>query len=456
MTGRATVFQEKEAVGEKKLAELDEVLQVVAKGTAPKGVDALKQAQAEARDALAANLQVASAVQSRLEEALAQWQQFEQQLDAHTKWFRATEAVFRQQQLQSTLPQKEEEQLRAFQGHREEVTAREQDMDAFVDRSHALLNLSRAERIKPLISQMSNRYQLLHVLSKEVVNRWQGLVEDHRLYRDRLAETEAWLAPLEGRLARLVEVRGGAVRGGAADAAADAATELQALLAEHEQSEHRLAGLSAVAERLLSDTAAPGRERVRQEMRTVRERWDALGEQLKEQRKRQDAVSQQWSQFQEALQQTLAWLDAMEKQLQPEQAGTQPGAAPWGSSPEVRAKLLKNKTSLQEVLSHKRVVEALTDKAAALLGAGEAQAGEAQAASAAAAQRYERLVDAWLQNITQLEEALDTFTYFQDLFKGLQEYLKQLQERLSSLTGWCLASAIILHLCRQTVSSKEF
>ncbi|KAK3930234.1 Nesprin-1 [Frankliniella fusca] len=439
-------LQEREALGEKKLAELEEVLTVVAKGTAQKGVDALRQAQAEFRDALALHLQVAATVKARLEEALQQWLQFEQQLDAHTKWFRATEAVFRSQQLQSTLPQKEE-QLRAFHRHREEITAREQDIDAFVDRSHALLNLSRAEKVKPLVSQISNRYQLLHVLSKEVVNRWQGLVEDHRLYRDRLAETEAWLGPLEARLAGLVGQRGGGSGGGAAgpghsgaaDAAADAATELQALLAEHEQSEHRLAGLSAAGERLLSDTAAPGREQVRQEMRAVRDRWDALGEQLKEQRKRQDAVSQQWSQFQEALQQTLAWLDAMEKQLQPEQAG----AAPWGSIPEVRAKLLKNKTSLQEVLSHKRVVEALTEKAAALAGAGEAQAGEAQAASAGAAQRYERLVDAWLQNITQLEEAVDTFTHFQDLFKGLQEYLKQLQERLSSLTDYTGSKAAL-------------
>lgn len=93
-------------------------------------------------------------------------------------------------------------------------------------------------------------------------------------------------------------------------------------------------------------------------------------------------------------------------------------------------------TSLQEVLSHKRVVEALTEKAAALNGAGEAQA-----AAAAVAQRYEKLVDSWLQNITQLEEALDTFTHFQDLFKGLQEYLKQLQERLGSHTGELLLTS---------------
>lgn len=146
-------------MGNKKLADLDEVLEVVVKATAPKGVDALRQAQAESREALAVHLDVALAVKARLEEALQQWLQFEQQLDAHTKWFRATEAVFRAQQLQSTLPQKEE-QLRAFQGHREEITAREQDIDAFVDRSHALLNLSRAERIKPLISQISNRWVL--------------------------------------------------------------------------------------------------------------------------------------------------------------------------------------------------------------------------------------------------------------------------------------------------------
>lgn len=47
------------------------------------------------------------------------------------------------------------------------------------------------------------RYQLLHVLSKEVINRWQGLVEDHRSYQEKLAETQAWLQPLESQLETL-------------------------------------------------------------------------------------------------------------------------------------------------------------------------------------------------------------------------------------------------------------
>jgi hypothetical protein len=45
----------------------------------------------------------------------------------------------------------------------------------------------------------------------------------------------------------------------------------------------------------------------------------------------------QWSSYQETLQQTLAWLDAMEKTLQ------QDPTVSWVSTQEIRSKLLKYK-----------------------------------------------------------------------------------------------------------------
>lgn len=97
------------------------------------------------------------AVESKLEAALKQWLEFEDQLDKHTKWFRTTETAFRDQQLQATLPQKEA-QLEGFKRKRDLITAKEKEIDDFVDSSHSLLNYSGADRIKPLISQISNRY----------------------------------------------------------------------------------------------------------------------------------------------------------------------------------------------------------------------------------------------------------------------------------------------------------
>lgn len=96
------------------------------------------------------------AVESKLEAALKQWLEFEDQLDKHTKWFRTTETIFRDQQLQATLAQKEA-QLESFKEKRDLITAKEKEIDNFVDCSHSLLHYSGADRIKPLISQISNR-----------------------------------------------------------------------------------------------------------------------------------------------------------------------------------------------------------------------------------------------------------------------------------------------------------
>lgn len=193
--------------------------------------------------------------------AQKQWQDFEAELEGHTKWFRTTEAVFRDQQLQVSLDEKEA-QLQGLKDKRQLITDKEQQIDGFVDRSHSLLHCSRVDRIKPLISQISNRYQLLHVLSKEVINRWQGLVDDHRAYDEKFLDTVSWLTPLEEQFEALKKD----------DDVSSKASRLQLLLSERENASHRLASLTAMGERLFPDTAAQGREKIRQDLRALRER----------------------------------------------------------------------------------------------------------------------------------------------------------------------------------------
>jgi len=106
-------------------------------------------------------------VEERLKAALERWQNFENQLEAHTKWFRSMEAIFRDQQLQPTLKDKEA-RLRAVKEKREIIARQEREIDEFVDKSHSLLHASGIERIKPLISQVSNRYIEL-ILTKELL-----------------------------------------------------------------------------------------------------------------------------------------------------------------------------------------------------------------------------------------------------------------------------------------------
>lgn len=351
------------------------------------------------------------------------WQDFESQLDEHTKWFRATEVKFRDQQLQASLPEKEA-QLKAYIEQRKLITAKEKDIDSFVDKSHILLNNSGAERIKPLISQISNRYQLLHVLSKEVINRWQSMVENHRAYQDKLEETSSWLTPLEENLAMLQH-------GELANNIEAKASRLQVLLSEREQAEHKLSNLTIIGERLFPDTAAVGREKIRKELREIRERWDKLEEGIKEQQKLQDAQSLQWSSYQEMLQQTLVWLDTIEKSLE-----LDPSA--WSSAQEIRAKLFKHKTTQQEIVSHKRIIEAVTEKAQGLLQLtnDDNVNQEIQETVKNINKRYKSLVKNVQKAIARLEESLEIYQQFSDLQKAYQDYQKQLWDKLSSYTDY--------------------
>lgn len=104
-------------------------------------------------------------VEERQKTALERWQNFEDQLEAHTKWFRSMEAAFRDQQLQPTLKDKEA-RLCTFKKKREIIARQEREIDEFVDKSHSLLHASGIERIKPLISQVSNRYVKLFPTKK--------------------------------------------------------------------------------------------------------------------------------------------------------------------------------------------------------------------------------------------------------------------------------------------------
>lgn len=168
------------------------------------------------------------------------------------------------------------------------------------------------------------------MLSKEVVTRCQSIVDDHRAYEEKLKGFDDWLTRLEQGLSGLKKDETGRNL-------EEKVSRLQVLLAEKEQGEHRLGSLVSFGERILADTSAQGRELIRHELREARERWDRLAEGIAEQQKKQDAQSLQWSNYQETLQQILAWLDTMERSVKQDSSIT------WSSLQEIKSKLLKSK-----------------------------------------------------------------------------------------------------------------
>lgn len=253
--------------------------------------------------------------------------------------------------------------------------------------------------------------------SKQVISERQDIVDEHKAYDEELKATEAWLSPLEQNLQTLKKEE----IGGNLDAKG---SRLQVLLAEKEQAEHRLSKLIAAGEKVLPNTSAQGREQIRQELRKTRERWDNLNEGILEQQKKQDAQSIQWTNYQENLQQILTWLNGMERTLK------QDSGTGWSSLQEVRSKLLKNKAIHQEILSHKRIIEGVSEKANALAQLSQARIDHQKVDSIL--QRYKNLVETSQKGISNLESVLDFLQQFYDLQKSYQAYQKQQWESLGN------------------------
>lgn len=121
----------------------------------------------------------------------------------------------------------------------------------------------------------------------------------------------------------------------------------------------------------------------------------------------------------------------MEHCLQQENPNT------WTSPQEIRSKLFKFKASLQEISSHKRIIEAVSDKATALIQSNAlSNPEEVQTTVASINERYDKLVTNCSKIISQLDEAIDVFQQFSDLQKSQQDHQKNLWDRLTGYSDY--------------------
>ena len=91
---------------------------------------------------------------------------------------------------------------------------------------------------------------------------------------------------------------------------------LQMMLAEKEHGLQRLNSAIEAGEKLYPDTAAAGREAVRQSLRTAKEDWERLFSALNDSQRRVDNFLLQWSSYAEGQDQLVRWLADTESTMQ--------------------------------------------------------------------------------------------------------------------------------------------
>lgn len=87
------------------------------------------------------------------------------------------------------------------------------------------------------------------------------------------------------------------------------------MIAEKEHGLQRLNSAIEAGEKLYPDTAAAGREKVRQNLRTAKEDWERLFNALNDTQRRVDNFLLQWTSYAEGQDQLVRWLGDTEATL---------------------------------------------------------------------------------------------------------------------------------------------
>lgn len=417
------ILKSNELPGKALMDELVDYFAVVSKAIAPQGNDLIQKEIEEIQINFKNYTSEIKTIEEKLKHALQQWLVFEKSMDELTKWCRASENIFRDQQLKSSTEEKEK-QLAIYKEQREMILKHEKDIDAFVDIGHNLLGTSGVKRIKALTSQLLSRYQLLQVLSKEVCNHWHGLTENHKNYDEKLNDVISWITPMEANVEAMILDKPQSQN-------YLQLSNLQIETIDRAQSEDMISTATSMGENILPETSSHGREKIRQDLRNIRDRWEKLDEEIKNIQKKQEANTIQFSNFKELLQQTISWLENVEKNLQ------EPTNNNTTSAPEIRSKLFKHKAILQEMTSHKRIIENVNEKANFIINSGnpaDIQYINAELDDLNA--RYKTINESCLQSIASLETVLEFYQQFNDLQKNQLDYQKNLWDKLTAYSDY--------------------
>ncbi|CAG0920654.1 unnamed protein product [Notodromas monacha] len=234
-------------------------------------------------------------------------------------------------------------------------------------------------------SHLSSRFQHLKNHVKDLVGRYENFVKDHKEFDKAYENFNIWLAGKHDKLKKLSEI---------------------------------------VGERLYPHTAAAGRDKIRTELRDLRDRWDEVEVRLGELQKKREVEAQQRTNLQDSLQQTRAWMESMEKTVAQDVCNAVTPA-------ELRSRLVKIKTVQQEVASHWRLIENMKNKAEKTTPSAEIAETIRDLGT-----RYDNLTETIKKSKADVEQLQDVLTVYQEQLQAHQQWINDHNDCLTALKDY--------------------
>ncbi|KAK7104412.1 hypothetical protein V1264_019133 [Littorina saxatilis] len=412
---RISEFSAGLAEGERKLKSVVDLAAKTAKNTSPQGQDVLRREvdhlQREWDDYRS---QMISA-EHALDQTMVLWGSFESKFDECAEWLKNMEHSVKSHELKNTLKEKQV-QVEKFKKQREEILSHQPIIDQFTDEAQNLMHTSSDVRLSTQVTQLTNRYQGMLSLTKDLISKWEKYVADHQVFDNRLSEYNDWILQASQKLEQCSQSVGDQ------ESMEEKRAMIQMLFSEKEHGLQRLNGAIESGEKLYPDTAATGREKVRQDLRCAKEDWERLFNGLNEAQRRVDAFLMQWTSYIDGQDSLTRWLSDTE-------AGLRADMDLRNTLQEKRQQLQNYRSMLQDITSHQRLVDSVVEKAQGVLQS--TSNSDVASFITSINSRYEKLTSDAKAEIMKSEQNVATHQHYQESLQGAVDWLSQMKDKLS-------------------------
>lgn len=367
-----------------------------------------------------------------LNDLSTQWDTFDREMESITKTCRELETIFKGDHLQPSLSGKQE-MLTELKSQKDKANELQHKMDHLMEISNKFYSVSNADRVRNLSNQLSNRIQLLNILSKEVVNRWTNIVNDHMAYEKSFENALNLINQAEAKLHTLEDI-------------SRADENISKLLCDQDYIENVLNGAHSLGETLMSDTLAEGRENIRKGLRELNDRWDKIKETLKDIKNNEELQTGKLQHCKDIIHQVSSWLDGIERSLDRETS------MPYTTLPEIRMKSIKLQTMLQDINGHKRILDLAFENANHFKKTPSTV--DALSELEVINERYNYVRSSCSDLIDKLHRATEIYEQFYALHKEAQDHLKDFWDSLSSCSD-AMGNADVLQTRLEKVTELD-
>jgi len=192
-------------------------------------------------------------------------------------------------------------------------------------------------------------------------------------------------------------------------------------------------GQLKVAERLADclyrDTNGAGRDRIRKSIAEADNRLVNSSAELEARRKVQDAREHARLAYNESLAQASHWMESAEDGLSKNQENLN-----WLSVQEVRSRAVKVRSDLAEAEAAKCQIEHVSEKAAVLVQCTPEEKERVQGQVDALNAKHGQMLAQMRLATAALDDSMEAIQQYQDVQKTNQDWLKQMWQKLLSLT----------------------